>query len=119
MSDAVIIPINYIERKPNSNQYRIVGKGVTVEFLSRLIDDPEWTVERVCANYGLTPAEVHAAWAFYYDHQEEIDRRVNEDATQHRAAAQSDTARRERVQKRYAAKTGQPYPPPEDDGTSK
>jgi uncharacterized protein (DUF433 family) len=68
-----IIPINYIERKPDSDKYRIVGKGVTVEFLAGFIGDPAWPVERICANYGLTPAEVFAAWAFYYDHKAEID----------------------------------------------
>lgn len=52
MSSPVIIPLNYIERKPNSDYYRIVGKGVTVEFLSRLIDDPAWTMERICENYS-------------------------------------------------------------------
>lgn len=26
----IIIPLNYIERKPESDKYRIVGKGVTV-----------------------------------------------------------------------------------------
>ncbi|MEO8394343.1 MAG: DUF433 domain-containing protein [Chloroflexota bacterium] len=114
MSDAVIIPTNHIERKPNSEHYRIVGKGVTVEFLSRLIDDPQWTVERICTNYGLTPAEVHAAWAFYYDHQAEIDQRVDADAAQQRVAAQSDGARRERVQQRYQVKTGRAYPPSDD-----
>lgn len=71
-----IIPINYIERKPNSEKYRIVGKGVTVEFLSYFIDDPEWPLESICENYNLTPAEIHAAWSFYYDHQDEIDARL-------------------------------------------
>ena len=73
MTDQVIIPINYIERKPDSAKYRIVGKGVTVGFLAQFIDDPDWPLDRICANYGLTPAEVHAAWAFYYDHRAEID----------------------------------------------
>lgn len=41
MSNHTIIPINYIERKPNSEKYRIVGKGVTVKLLSRFVDDPE------------------------------------------------------------------------------
>ena len=116
MSDAVIIPLNYIERKPDSEQYRVVGKGVTVEFLSRLLDDPQWPVERICANYGLTPAEVHAAWAFYYDHQAEIDQRVNRDAAQQQTAAQADAGRRELVQQRYATQTGRPYPTPGDEG---
>jgi uncharacterized protein (DUF433 family) len=74
MSD--VISINYIERKPDSEKYRIIGKGITVEYLSRLIDDPEWPVARICEAYGLTPSEVYAAWSFYYDHKAEIDENV-------------------------------------------
>ncbi len=96
MSDPIAIPINYIERKPQSDYYRIVGKGVTVEFLSTLMDEPEWSMERICADYGLTPAEVHAAWSFYYDHREEIDRRLQE------AAARFDSER-ERDKDKYDA----------------
>lgn len=58
------VPINHIERKPHSDHYRIVGKGVTVEFLSRLINDAAWSVDRICENYDLTRAEIYAAWAF-------------------------------------------------------
>ena len=97
MSNSVIIPLNYIERKPNSDYYRVVGKGVTVEFLSRLIVDPEWDVERICENYELTPAEVYAAWSFYYDHKEEIDRRVEEAARQFDSHADADMAKRDKL----------------------
>jgi len=89
-----IIPINYIERKPNSEKYQIVDKGVTVEFLSGLINDPEWTVERICQNYNLTPAEVYSAWAFYYDHQPEIDARI--EATRRDAKQHMDESRQQR-----------------------
>ncbi|KAB2866972.1 MAG: DUF433 domain-containing protein [Anaerolineae bacterium] len=65
--------MTYIERKPNTTMYRVKGKGVTVAFLVDYIDDPEWPVARIAKAYGLTPAEIHAAWAFYYDHQAEID----------------------------------------------
>jgi uncharacterized protein (DUF433 family) len=107
MNNPVIIPINYIERKPNSHKYRIVGKGVTVEFLSRLIDDPEWPMERICTNYHLTPSEVYAAWAFYFDHKDEIDRNLNE--TQ-QGDTQDDSQLHERLTKRYQEKTGRQYP---------
>ena len=96
MSDHIAIPINYIERKPHSDYYRVIGKGITVEFLSTLMDNPEWSMERICDNYGLTPAEVHAAWSFYYDHREEIDHRLQE------AAARFDS-KREQDQKKYNA----------------
>jgi uncharacterized protein (DUF433 family) len=107
---SVAIPINYIERKPNSDYYRIIGKGITVEFLSRLIDDPEWPMERICENYDLTPAEVYAAWSFYYDHQGEIDRRIEEAAERHEAAALADADLRVHLTERYQAQTGKPYP---------
>lgn len=92
----MIIPINYIERKPNSDKYRIVGKGVTVELLSRFIGDPDWSVERICENYGLTPAEVYAAWAFYYDHKLEIDDRIDAAADQHEQDVENQLRRKDR-----------------------
>lgn len=106
MTDQIIIPINYIERKPGSDKYRVAGKGVTVEFLSRLIDAPEWPMERICQNYGLTPAEVHAAWAFYYDHQPEIDRRIEDAAARFDAAAEEDAEQRTHVMRRFREKSG-------------
>jgi uncharacterized protein (DUF433 family) len=106
--------MNEIEQKPDSAHYRIVGKGVTVGFLSRLLNDPDWPVKRICDNYGLTPAEVHAAWAFYYDHQAEIDRLIETSAEQHREAVTADQEKRERVQQRYSEQTGKPYPADDD-----
>jgi uncharacterized protein (DUF433 family) len=94
MTSPLIIPLNYIERKPESDYYRIVGKGITVEFLSRLIDDPEWTLDRICENYNLTPAEVHAAWAFYYAHQSEIDQRLEAAAERFASSSEDDTRKR-------------------------
>ena len=107
MTQPTIIPINYIERKPNSEKYRIVGKGVTVEFLSTLIDHPDWTMESICENYNLTPAEVHAAWAFYYDHQAEIDARVQ---IEPKPLTEAEKKHQAEFKARYRAKTGQSYP---------
>ncbi len=101
MSDHIAIPINYIERKPKSDYYRIIDKGITVEFLSTLMDKPEWTMERICADYGLTPAEVHAAWSFYYDHREEIDRRLQEAAKRFDTNRDQDKEKYEALRKRY------------------
>jgi len=104
MSDSIVIPINHIERKPDSQKYRIVGKGVTVEFLAQFIDDPDWSVSRICENYGLTPGEVFAAWAFYSDHKDEIDRIIAEGETLLENYP-SDDKQREMLQKRFADKT--------------
>lgn len=104
MTDSIVIPINHIERKPDSQKYRIVGKRITVEFLAQFIDDPEWSVSRICENYGLTPGEVFAAWAFYSDHKEEIDRIMAEgDALL--ATYPPDEKQRQLLQKRYDGKT--------------
>ncbi len=71
-----ILPIIHIEEKPDSGKPRIIGKGVTVQFLAQMLGKSEWPVERICEEFGLTPAEVYAAWSYYYDHQEEIETRI-------------------------------------------
>ncbi|MBP0011156.1 MULTISPECIES: DUF433 domain-containing protein [unclassified Roseofilum] len=36
-----------------------------------------WSVEEICRQHPyLNPAEAHAAMAYYFDHQEEIDRAI-------------------------------------------
>lgn len=73
-----ILPIEHIEAKPHSGKPRIAGRGITVAFLSRFIGDPEWTVERICQDYDLTPGQVYAAWSYYYDNKDEIERSLAE-----------------------------------------
>jgi uncharacterized protein (DUF433 family) len=42
-----------------------------------------WSAEEMCRQHPyLTPAEAHAAMAYYYDHQEEIDREIESEAKQ-------------------------------------
>lgn len=36
-------------------------------------------VEEIAAKYQLTPAAVHAALAYYFDHEDEIDRLIADD----------------------------------------
>ncbi|HEX6030510.1 MAG TPA: DUF433 domain-containing protein [Tepidiformaceae bacterium] len=36
------------------------------------------SVEDITRGYDITPAQVHAALAYYYDHREEIDRAIEE-----------------------------------------
>lgn len=77
MSDMVMYP--HIEILPGTNKPRIQGRRITVKFLALFLNDPEWPVERICNAYNLTPAEVHSAWAYYYDHQNEIDQALADD----------------------------------------
>lgn len=73
-----ILPIAHLEKDPHSGKPRVAGSGITVAFLSTLMDDPEWPVEQICQEFDLTPAQVYAAWSYYSDHQEEIDRSMRE-----------------------------------------
>jgi uncharacterized protein (DUF433 family) len=42
-----------------------------------------WTAEEMCRQHPyLIPAEAHAAMAYYYDHQEEIDREITTEVAQ-------------------------------------
>lgn len=75
---AKVLPIEDIVTHEGSNTPRVAGTGITVAFLSRFVDDPNWSVERICAKYALTPSQVYAAWSYYYSHKEEVDRAIAE-----------------------------------------
>ena len=47
-----------------------------------------WSVDEMCRQHPyLTPAEAHAAMAYYFDHQDEIDREVAAEFEEAEAAA--------------------------------
>lgn len=73
-----ILPIGHLEADPETGKPRIAGLKVKVALLAMFIDDPEWPMELICRNFDLTPAQVYAAWSYYSDHQEEIDRSMRE-----------------------------------------
>jgi uncharacterized protein (DUF433 family) len=52
-----------IERKPY----------LKAEMVARMSVDGDYTIEAVMEHYDLTPAEVHAALAYYYDHRDVLD----------------------------------------------
>ncbi len=55
-------------------QARIEGKEhLKAEMVARMYVNGDASVEDVMAYYGLTAAEVHAALAYYYDNQAELD----------------------------------------------
>ena len=60
-----------------------------------------WSPEEIHFQHQhLSLAQIHAALAFYYDHQEEVDRQNDErfDNVRRMVAQQSDSPMRERVQ---------------------
>ncbi len=87
MTSASIEHIELDER----GRARIAGKRSKV---SQIVLDKRvhrWSPEEICAQYPhLTLSEVHAAFAYYYDHQAEIDAEIEADhrlAEEMRAAA--------------------------------
>lgn len=70
--------------KPHIEGHRIAVHHIAWWYLQGI------SAERLAQEYGLTPAEVHAALVYYYDHQSEIDREIEEDAAAHAALADAD-----------------------------
>ena len=52
---------------------RIAGRRITVEDVAVWHERMGLSVKEIAAEYGLTPGDVHAALAYYFDHREEID----------------------------------------------
>ncbi len=71
----------YIETTPGiaGGKPRIAGHRITVQNIAIWHERMGRGVDDICAEYGLTLAEVHAALAYYFDHRDEIDRRIADD----------------------------------------
>lgn len=77
MVESVVISNNYIVKTPGicGGRARIDGTRIGVEIVVGMYRSGA-TVAEIAEGYAdsnVTPAKVHAALAYYYDHQEEID----------------------------------------------
>jgi len=64
--------INHIVIK--DGEARIEGQEqLKAEMVARMYVDGEHTIESVMSHYGLTAGQVHAAVAYYFDNQAELD----------------------------------------------
>lgn len=70
----------HIEITPGvrSGKPRIAGRRITVADVAMMYLRMGQSLEEIAGKYQLSPASVHAAIAFYYDHREEIDQRTAE-----------------------------------------
>jgi uncharacterized protein (DUF433 family) len=57
---------------------RIAGRRIAVQSVAIWHERMGLPVERIAEEYDLTPAEVHAALAYYFLHREEIDKNIEE-----------------------------------------
>lgn len=85
-----ILPINHIASDPThrSGQPRVVGTGITVQFLAGYLKRG-YPVEEVCRWHDLTAGQVYAAWSYYADHQVEIDAAIAEDEAHYETIGRS------------------------------
>jgi uncharacterized protein (DUF433 family) len=71
--------------------------AITVDSIAVWHERMGMSVAEIVGNYDVTPAQVHAALAFYLDHKAEIDRRIEDgemEAARLRAQHPSRFARR-------------------------
>ena len=73
-----IAPINLIEIVEGAfrEKVRIVGTVFTVDEIVNMHLRNNVPIEELVEDYGLTRAGIHAALAYYYLHQEEIDESI-------------------------------------------
>ena len=57
---------------------RIAGRRITVQNVALWHEREGKTVDEIATEYDLSLADVHAALAYYYDHKDDVDRRVAE-----------------------------------------
>jgi len=57
---------------------RVAGRRISVEDIAIWHVRLGKTVDEICAEFDLSLAEVHAALAYYYDHQNEIERDIDQ-----------------------------------------
>jgi uncharacterized protein (DUF433 family) len=78
MVDKTILAINYIVQTPGvcGGAPRIDGTRITVDWIVGQMVYAGRSMEEMAEDYAhvpLTPSHLHAALAYYYDHQDEID----------------------------------------------
>ncbi len=70
----------HIERTPGvaGGKPRIAGHRFTGQDVAVWHQQMGKRVEEICSGYSLGLADVHAALAYYFDHQDEVDRSISE-----------------------------------------
>lgn len=58
----------------------IAGHRITVQNIAIWHERMGKSADEICAEYELTLADVYAALAYYFDHREEIDQTIKDDA---------------------------------------
>jgi uncharacterized protein (DUF433 family) len=81
MSEVTLHPINLIVSNPDVRRGRpvIVGTGLRVQDVAAAYRLRAETPNEIATHYGISLAEVHAALAYYFQHQAKIDQQIEDD----------------------------------------
>jgi len=74
-----VLAIEHIVSTPGvmGRKPRIVGHRVSVENIVVLHEWHHWPVEQIADQLELSPAQIHAALAYYFDHRQAIDESIH------------------------------------------
>src|SRR5688572_3860781 len=81
MAETTILGIEHIVRTPDvlGGSPRINGKRISVHMIADQYVNYGVSAERLAESFDLTPAQIHAALAYYYDHRDEIEALMEEE----------------------------------------
>jgi uncharacterized protein (DUF433 family) len=101
-----ILAIETIVQTPGvlGGRPRIAGRRVGVDQVALMADRLGMSVPEIAASLDLSPAEIHAALAYYYDHPDQIDSYIT--ALEQAVPAESGSAVRREVAARWQAASG-------------
>lgn len=84
--ETTVLSIDLIVSNPKVRSGRpvIAGTGIQVSIIAAAREIHRHSPDEIASGYGLSLAQVHAALAYYYAHQNEIDEeiRLNDEAIQ-------------------------------------
>jgi uncharacterized protein (DUF433 family) len=77
---------NVLGGKPHIEGHRIAVHHIAWWYLQGV------SAEELARDYGLTPAEVHAALVYYHDHRADVDVELARETAEHAARAAADNS---------------------------
>ena len=77
----VVQSINHIDVTPGycGGAPRIAGTRISVHHIVVMVEHLGTGIEALLEQYSLTPGQLYAALSYYYDHQTEIDRLIEQE----------------------------------------
>ena len=76
-----VLTIQHIAQKDGffGGKPYILGTRISVQQIALLHVQHTWSIEKIIEEHTLSPAQIHAALSYYYDHGTEIDASIQAD----------------------------------------